>query len=182
MPDRRWNRADFETVAPSHEASEEELAPRFPKRPRSDIRHLRAFHPSQSQAARTELGYYWRPQRPSPPDASVDGLPANPGFRTVISDGRGIVRSSTRSPMRSRIILTLIALSTLACSTTPAGTQCADAGGRCQIGFCSGTEGAPDTQDCNAGESGIGPGSGGCGIPCPSGTMPADGGGVTGCQ
>lgn len=41
MPDRRWNRADFETVARSHEASEEELAGRFPKRPRSDIRHLR---------------------------------------------------------------------------------------------------------------------------------------------
>ncbi len=82
--------------------------------------------------------------------------------------------------MLSLPILTLVALGALACSTTP-GTQCAAAGGRCQIGFCSGTQAPPDAQDCNAGETGISPGEGLCCIPCPSGTMLADGGGVTGC-
>ncbi len=83
--------------------------------------------------------------------------------------------------MRSKLPLLLIAAGALACSSSP-GTQCAAAGGRCSIGICSGTWGPADTEDCNAGESGISPGEAGCCIPCASGTMPADGGGVTGCS
>jgi hypothetical protein len=43
MPSRRWNREDFETIARSYEASDEELAARFPKRPSKDVRFLRAI-------------------------------------------------------------------------------------------------------------------------------------------
>jgi hypothetical protein len=41
VPDRRWNRADFEIVIRSHDVAEGDLARRLPKRRKSEIRRLR---------------------------------------------------------------------------------------------------------------------------------------------
>jgi hypothetical protein len=41
MPDRRWNRADFELVIRSHKLSDDALADLLPKRRRSEVQRLR---------------------------------------------------------------------------------------------------------------------------------------------
>ncbi len=41
MPDRRWNRADFELVIRSHSLSDEALAGLLPKRRKSEVHRLR---------------------------------------------------------------------------------------------------------------------------------------------
>jgi hypothetical protein len=41
MPDRRWNRADFELVIRSHSLSDEAVAGLLPKRRRSEVQRLR---------------------------------------------------------------------------------------------------------------------------------------------
>jgi hypothetical protein len=41
MPDRRWNRADFDLVIRSHDLTEDALAQVLPKRRRSEIQRLR---------------------------------------------------------------------------------------------------------------------------------------------
>jgi hypothetical protein len=41
MPDRRWNKADFERVVRSHELTDEALARFFSKRRTAEVRRLR---------------------------------------------------------------------------------------------------------------------------------------------
>ena len=41
LPDRRWNRSDFDLVVKSHALSDEELAEHFPERRRAEVRRLR---------------------------------------------------------------------------------------------------------------------------------------------
>jgi hypothetical protein len=41
MPDRRWNRSDFELVIRSHALPEEALAQLLPKRRKAEVRRLR---------------------------------------------------------------------------------------------------------------------------------------------
>lgn len=41
MPDRRWNRADFELVIRSHQLTDDALAELLPKRRRSEVQRLR---------------------------------------------------------------------------------------------------------------------------------------------
>lgn len=41
MPDRRWNRADFDLVARSHQLTDDAMAGLLPKRRTSEVRRLR---------------------------------------------------------------------------------------------------------------------------------------------
>jgi hypothetical protein len=80
--------------------------------------------------------------------------------------------------MSARLVAVLLAVGAVACSnSSPNGAaECADAGGTCNIGMCRGTAGP---QVC---DPGLDPGGAFCCLPCPSGMMPSDGGGITGCH